>query len=224
MLNYLQILRNLGDKMILLTEVYGIFPTNSYFYIDDDTKHGFLIDPGAEASKLLKIIEEEKFTIEKILLTHGHFDHIGAAQELQNKLNVQICMQKNGRDYTQNIKWNLSDQFNLDIILNNVDYLEDYSDIILSSNPEFKLKLIPVAGHTTDGAVYYSAKDSVAFVGDSIFKDSFGRTDFYGGDYDTLIDNVTNKILTLPEDTFLLSGHSEPTTVRAEKNQPWFND
>lgn len=208
--------------MIILTEVYGILPINSYFYIDDVTRHGFLIDPGAEASKLLKIIDEKQLTIEKILLTHGHFDHIGAVNEIQKILNVPVCMQKNGRDYTQNIKWNLSDQFGLDIILNNVDYLEDYSDIILSSNPEFKLKLIPTAGHTTDGAIYYSAKDSVAFVGDTIFKGSIGRTDFYGGDHDTLISNITEKILTLPEDTFLLSGHSEPTTVKAEKNQPWF--
>ena len=182
-----------------------------------------MIDPGAEASKLLKIIKEKNFTIEKILLTHGHFDHIGAVNELQNALNIPVCMQKNGRDYTQNIKWNLSDQFGLDIILDKVDYLEDYSDITLKANPEFKLQLIPLSGHTTDGAVYYSAKDGVAFVGDSIFKDSFGRTDFYGGDYKTLIDNIINKIFTLPEDTILLSRHSDPTTVKAEKNQSWFN-
>ena len=209
--------------MVILTEVTGVFATNSYFYIDDDTQHGFLIDPGAEASKLLKIIEEKHFTIEKILLTHGHFDHIGAVNELQNKLNIPVCMQKNGRDYTQNIQWNLSDQFGLDIILDKVDYLEDYSNIVLRVNSEFKLKLIPLPGHTTDGAVYYSAKDGIAFVGDSIFKGSFGRTDFYGGDYTTLIDNINNKIFSLPEDTILLSGHSDPTNVRTEKNQPWFN-
>ena len=67
--------------MILQTEVRGVFATNSYFYIDDETRHGFLIDPGAQADELLKIIGREKFTIEKILLTHGHFDHIGAVEE-----------------------------------------------------------------------------------------------------------------------------------------------
>ena len=203
--------------MVLLTEVQGIFPTNAYFYIDDESKHGFLIDPGAEASKLLEIIDERQFTIEKILLTHGHFDHIGAVNELQQKLNIPVCMQKNGRDYALNIKWNLSDQFGLDIILNDVTYLDDYSDIILSANPDFKLKLIPTPGHTTDGAVYYSDKDGVAFVGDSIFKMSYGRTDFYGGNEQTLMESITKKILTLPDETFLLSGHSEPTTVKFEK-------
>ena len=80
--------------MILRTEVTGVFATNSYFYIDDETRHGFLIDPGAQADELLKIIEREKFTIEKILLTHGHFDHIGAVNELQARLNVEVLRSK----------------------------------------------------------------------------------------------------------------------------------
>ena len=64
--------------MILRTAVQGVFETNCYFYVDDETRHGFLIDPGAQADALLRIIDERGFTIEKILLTHGHFDHIGA--------------------------------------------------------------------------------------------------------------------------------------------------
>ena len=202
--------------MILQTEVRGIFATNSYFYIDDETGHGFLIDPGAQADKLLKIIEREKFTIEKILLTHGHFDHIGAVDELQARLNVEVCMQKNGRDYVKNPVWNLSAYFNLDMTLDDVTYLDDYSEIILSANKNFGVKLIPLAGHTTDGAIYYSEKDSVAFVGDSIFLNSVGRTDFPGGNARTLYKNLEEKIFTLPAETVLLSGHSEPTTVENE--------
>ena len=208
--------------MILLTEVEGVFSTNAYFYIDDETNHGFLIDPGAESSKLLKIIEKKNWTIEKILLTHGHFDHIGSAAPIQRQLKIPICMQKNGRDYVENPVWNLSQNCGLHIVLKDVTYLEDYSDIVLSINPDFKLKLIPVPGHTTDGAIYYSVKDDVAFVGDSIFKASYGRTDFYGGDEETLFNSVTQRILTLPDETILLSGHSEPTTVGDEKNRTWF--
>ena len=193
--------------MILQKEVRGIFATNSYFYIDDTTRHGFLIDPGAQADELLKIIEREKFTIEKILLTHGHFDHIGAVNELQSKLEVEVCMQGNGRDYVENPVWNLSAYFGLDITLDNVTYLEDFSEIILSANENFVLKLIPLAGHTTDGAIYYSAKDSAAFP---------------GGDELTLYKNLKTRLLTLPDETILLSGHSEPTTVGNEKNRSWF--
>ena len=209
--------------MILQTEVSGIFVTNSYFYVDDATKHGFLIDPGAEADKLLKIIEREKFTIEKILLTHGHFDHIGAVEELQARLYVEVCMQQNGRDYVENPVWNLSSYFGFDMTLDDVTYLDDFSTITLAANENFGVKLIPLAGHTLDGAIYYSAKDSVAFVGDSIFLGSFGRTDFPGGDEETLFSNLKTKLFTLPDDTILLSGHSDPTTVANEKFRPWFN-
>ena len=201
-------------KMILTCEV-GPFPTNSYFYIDDSTQHSFLIDPGYEASKLLRVIENRKLIVEKILLTHGHFDHIGAVDELRSKLNVPVCMQKNGRDYVKNTDMNGSKSFYAPptVINSEVTYLEDNSEIALSSNPDFKLKLIPVPGHTTDGAIYYSEKDNVAFVGDSIFYGSIGRTDLPGGNYNILINNLKCKVLTLPDDTILLSGHSEPTTV-----------
>ena len=209
-------------KMILRIEVHGVFATNAYFYVDDETRHGFLIDPGAHADELLKIIGRNEFTIEKILLTHGHFDHIGAVEELQARLNVEVCMQRNGRDYVENPVWNLSSYFGLDMTLDDVTYLDDFSEITLSANKNFGVKLIPLAGHTTDGAVYYSEKDSVAFVGDSIFLGSYGRTDFPGGDEDALFRNLKAQLLTLPDDTVLLSGHSDPTTVANEKNRSWF--
>ena len=209
--------------LILTVEVNGVFTTNSYIYIDDSTKHGFLIDPGAEASKLLRIINDRNLTIEKILLTHGHFDHTGAALTIQNQLHIPICMQSNGRDYAENATFNLSDIFGMKIILNDVNYLEEGSEINLSANVDFKVKLIATPGHTTDSAIYYSKKDNVAFVGDTIFLGSYGRTDFPGGDEEILFDSIKKKILTLPDDTILLSGHSEPTTVKIEKTRPWFN-
>ena len=203
--------------MTFLVEVHGVFAENAYFYIDEKTNSGFLIDPGAQADKLLKIIAEKNFTIEKILITHGHFDHIGAAAEIQQKLNIPICMQKNGGDYVKNPVWNLSSEFDLNMTLENVTYLDDYSEIILSANENFKLQLIPCAGHTTDGAIFYSANEGVAFVGDSIFLGTIGRTDFYGGDAKTLFENINTKIFTLPAETILFSGHTPPTTVQAEK-------
>ena len=201
--------------MILLTEVVELLPVNAYFFVDDATSRGFLIDPGAQADKLLKIIDERGWTIEKILLTHGHFDHIGAVEKIRQTLKIPVCMHKNGVEYVKNPRWNLSDQFGLDIILDDVNFLEDGAELSLSE--DFSLKLIATPGHTTDGAIYYSAKNSVAFVGDTIFKYSVGRTDFYGGDEAQLFDTIKEKIFTLPDDTVLLSGHTEPTTVADEK-------
>ena len=208
--------------MILQATVMKYIPTNAYFYIDNETKHGFLIDPGAQAGKLLGIIREKGFIIERILLTHGHFDHIGAGEELRKALNIPVCMQANGRAYAENPVWNLSAQTEVPITLSDVTYLADYSTVSLAATSACDLTIIPVPGHTTDGAMYYTAKDGVAFVGDSIFEGSYGRTDMYGGDEATLLQNIRDKILTLPDETILLSGHSGPTTVREEKTRPFY--
>lgn len=208
--------------MILQVVVTQYIPTNSYFYIDEKTNHGFLIDPGAQGDKLKKVAEERGFVIEKILLTHGHFDHIGAVNELQQAWGAEVCMQENGRNYAENPAWNLSNQIGQGITLQDVTYLPDNAIITLQANPEHKLQLIAVPGHTTDGCTYYSEKDGVAFVGDSVFYESYGRTDMPGGDEETLLSNVAKRIMCLPKSTILLPGHDDQTSVEHELNMPWY--
>ena len=208
--------------MILQAVVTKYIPTNAYFYIDDKTKHGFLLDPGAQADKLKQIAAEKGFVIEKILLTHGHFDHIGAVSELQKAWGAEVCMQENGKVYAENPAWNLSSQTGQGIVLENVTYLPDNAVITLQANPEHQLKLLAVPGHTSDGCAYYSEKDGVAFVGDSVFYESHGRTDMPGGDEETLLSNVARRIMTLPKETILLPGHDDRTSVGHELNMPWY--
>lgn len=208
--------------MIVFVPVTGLLTTNAYFYIDDNTRHGFLIDPGAEADTLLNVVREKGFIIEKILLTHGHFDHMAAANELHQILSVPICMHENGRAYAEDPRWNLSAEYGFPIVLPHVDYLSDGSRIALKANPGFSVTMRHVPGHTTDGVFYYADQESVAFVGDTIFKNSYGATHFYGGDAEILMQSITKRILTLPKDTVLLSGHSEPTTVQEERERPWY--
>lgn len=208
--------------MIFPVEVHGVFDTNTYFYLDDKTNSGFLIDPGAEAGRLLHIINENAFNIEKILITHGHFDHIGAAASLRNRLHAPIYMHVNGEKYATNPDWNLSTSCGLNIILNEVNYFNDGDEFVSEVAKDLKLKAIAVPGHTTDGVMFYSERDHVAFVGDTIFKESFGRTDFIGGNEWTMLESIKTKILTLPDDTVLYSGHTEPTTVAEEKTRPWY--
>ena len=94
--------------MILPVEVFGVIDENTYFFVDDETRHGFLIDPGAEADRLLKIAADYKITVEKILLTHGHFDHIGAVNEIQRALKIPVCMSKGGNYYAKDSAINCS--------------------------------------------------------------------------------------------------------------------
>ena len=208
--------------MILQVTVTKYLPTNVYFYIDEESKHGFIIDPGAEAARLKKIAAERGFVIEKILLTHGHFDHIAAVNELQEAWGAEVYMQENGRYYADNPAWNLSNQLGAGITLHDVNYLPDNAVITLKDNPHHKLQLFHVPGHTSDGCIYYSEQDGIAFVGDCVFRESYGRTDLPGGDEENLLTNIVDRILTLPKETILLSAHSEETTVEHEMKMPWY--
>lgn len=204
--------------LALEVEVTDFLSVNSYFYVDDESNHGFLIDPGAQAEKILQVIEEKNFTVEKILLTHGHIDHIGAVNEIQNALKIPALMHENGKIYAQTPTKNLSAFITEENYkLNDVNFISDGEIISLEKNPNFNLKMIHAPGHTTDGAIFYDEKNNLAFVGDTIFKMGRGRTDFPGGNEKTLIETIKTKIFTLPDETVLLSGHGEPTTVKAEK-------
>lgn len=197
--------------------VAGMIETNSYFYIDEASKHGFLIDAGAEADKLLHLIKDNGWIIEKILITHGHFDHIGAVAEISAKLGISYLAHQNSEQYLPNPGFNLSAFFGGDIVLDNAQCFADDAIITLEAAPQVALKAIHTPGHTQDAVMYYDAANGLAFVGDTVFLNSVGRTDIPGGDFEQLIQTIENKIFTLPENTVLYSGHTPPTTVKAEK-------
>lgn len=203
--------------MIRTVEVKDVFKTNAYFYIDETTNHGFLIDPGAEASKLLQIIEEEQYVIEKILLTHGHFDHMGAVKQISEALKIPVFMHIEGQKYAMDPIWNLSALCERHILLNDVQYFKDNIVISLQENPNFSLQSIYIGGHTLDSTIYYSSQDQIAFVGDVIFAGTIGRSDYFGGNKTQLLKGIKEYVFTLPNDTVLYSGHSIPTTVQNEK-------
>ncbi|MBQ9663489.1 MAG: MBL fold metallo-hydrolase [Oscillospiraceae bacterium] len=184
--------------------------------MDDHSLHGFLIDPGAEAGRLLDLIQREGWTIEKILLTHGHFDHTGAVSQLREMLDIPVLAHENADRYLLDPKMNLSAFCVGNWIVKDVDCLKDGDRAALSGNPAFALKTIYTPGHTTDSVIYYSERDGIAFVGDTIFKGSIGEYRYPGGDRNTLLKSIRERIFTLPENTVLYSGHSGETTVKAE--------
>lgn len=203
--------------MILMVPVKGYFEENSYLYIDDDSKHGFLIDPGAEAQRLLEIIAHNQFVIERILLTHGHFDHIGAVRQISQKLNIPVYAHEKAGNYLNDACNNLSALCGPSITIEDWYPLKDGDVISLIDHPSFSLRVLYTPGHTTDSVIFYTEKDGAAFVGDTIFKGSIGNDGYPGGNREQLIASIVSRIFTLPPDTVLYSGHSQPTTVREEK-------
>ncbi len=207
--------------MFYRVPVKGYFEVNSYFYVDESTNRCFLIDPGAEGKRLLKIARDNFWVIEKILLTHGHFDHTGGISEIRITNDIPVYAYENADSYLLDPMKNLSHFCGPDIYVRDVHYFHDGDIITLNNNrnPDFSLRVIHAPGHTEDSVVLYSKEEGIAFVGDTIFLGSIGSTMYPGGNGKDLKESITQKIFTLPEETILLSGHSEKTTVKAESKR-----
>ncbi|MDE5795958.1 MAG: MBL fold metallo-hydrolase [Muribaculaceae bacterium] len=203
--------------MIRELQVQGVFAENCYFYIDAHTKTGFLIDPGAQAGLIYDTIVRNGWHIEKILLTHGHFDHLGAAELLREKLVAPIYIYPSDARYLTDTYLNLSGNYREPITVPHYEELYNGEIIRLKANSGFYLKVIHTPGHTPGSVTYYAPEERAAFVGDTLYQHGPGLTDFPGGNRRELEESIVNKILTLPDDTVLLSGHSSPITVAEEK-------
>ena len=201
--------------MIKCVTVCKYISENAYFYVNDKTNHCFLIDPGSEGKRLFEIAESNNWMIDKILITHGHFDHIGGINEIREIKDIPVYAYKESKLYLTNPEYNLSKQLPEQIIIDNVNYFND-GDII-KLDDDFYLKVISTPGHTLDSVIFVNDKDKVIFSGDTIFKNSIGNTSFPGGDYNTLIESIVNKILVMADDYKIYSGHSDVTTIKDER-------
>ncbi len=202
--------------MIRELQVQGVFAENCYFYIDSHSRSGFLIDPGAQAGVIYDTIRRNGWTIEKILLTHGHFDHIGAAELLREKLVAPIYIFPDDDRYLTDPYLNLSGNYE-PITVAHYEELYDGEIIRLKANSGFYLKVIHTPGHTPGSVTYYSPEEHAAFVGDLLYQHGPGLTNFPGGNRALLEQSIVNTILTMPDETVLLSGHSSPITVAEER-------
>lgn len=202
--------------MIRELMVEGVFAENTYFYIDEHSKAGFLIDPGAQAGVIYDVIQRNGWYIEKILLTHGHFDHMGAAEVLREKLVAPIYIYSADAPYLTDTYLNLSQNYK-PVVVPHYEELYDGEVIRLKANSGFYLKVIHTPGHTPGSVTFYSPEESAAFVGDLLYQHGPGLTHFPGGNRAELESSIVNKILTLPPDTVLFSGHSSPITVAQER-------
>ena len=204
--------------MIACVPVKGYFAVNCYVWVDDETKHGFLIDPGAQGHALMRLCRERGWIIEKILLTHGHFDHIGGIAAIREEADIPIYIHEAGEAYLTNTHLNLSRYCHCDMTVLGAKHFQDGDIFRLDSNPSCALRVIHTPGHTPDSVIFYDEKQGIAFVGDTIFKGSRGNDQYPGGNGKQLMQSIRRCILSLPYDTRLYSGHSEETTVGAEQH------
>ena len=213
-----------GRDMKIERMTVGMLQEQTYFAIDETSKRAFIIDPGADEEAIIHKIDQDGLKIEKILLTHGHFDHMGAAAAIKAHTGCEIIIHEAGERYLQDPTYNLSSTFGYGSMRLTADHYVKAGDTVVSEGTDLSFKVIHAPGHTLDGVAYYNTEHQIAFVGDIIFKGSIGRTDFIGGDAATLLRSISEGIFTLAKEVTLYPGHGEPTTVGFEiLNNPYFN-
>lgn len=198
---------------LYIQPVVNIFQTNAYFFIDEKTKHGFLIDPGVQGELLLKLIDEKGWEIEKVLLTHGHFDHSYQAAKVADTLHIPVVVNEHAKDFMANDDLNLAHKYHQHVAWpKNVIFTKE-DELIWSNDKSFNLQAIYTPGHTPDSQIFYSKENNLAIVGDMVYDNNIGLTIFPKGDKELLLKSIKEKICALPDTTYLLSGHNSPMIV-----------
>ena len=195
---------------------------NAAILFDDVTKLGVVTDPGGDAPRLLEALTKLGVTVEKILITHGHFDHAGGATDLKEVLERQygrpVPIEGPHRD----------DGFLLERIPESAArwgihglracasdrYLEDGDEVRFA---DVVLKVVHCPGHSPGSVVYFQPEVRLAIVGDVLFAGSIGRTDLPRGDHATLMHSIREKLLPLGDDVGFLPGHGPTSTFGAER-------
>lgn len=201
----------------------GPVQTNAYFLWNNDLEC-LIIDPGSESQKIFSFVNEHKLKPVAVLLTHAHYDHIGAVDEVRNKWNIPVYIHKKEQDWLVDPLLNLSARtpFSDEIVLKRADeVITGEGDLSIGS---FKLKVFETPGHSPGSVSYYVESEQLIFSGDALFEGSIGRTDLPGGNHEILIKSIHNKLLVLPEETLVLSGHGRETTIQQEMDtNPFLN-
>lgn len=182
----------------------------------DETNEAAFIDPGGEPELLKKAVEKLGVNIKKILLTHGHLDHVGVAAELAKHYDVKIIGSSQEDEFLFTALPQQSMQFGF-------PYTESFlPDRWLKENDKIQIGNISLdvlfcPGHTPGHIVFINVKDKIAFVGDVLFKNSIGRTDFPRGNHADLISSITHKLFPLGDDFIFVPGHGPMSSFGNER-------
>jgi hydroxyacylglutathione hydrolase len=202
--------------MIIRGLEVGPFMSNCYVVGSEKTKDGMIIDPGAEAGRILKTVQEEGLNIKIIVATHMHGDHIGALAKVKEATGADFAV----HEAEASRKGVASLNRMMGAMMGGSLRAPPQPEKVLRDGDtvevgDLRFKVIHTPGHSPGGICLYG--HGVLFCGDTLFNLSVGRTDFPGGDYDQLMKSIKGKLMALPDDTRVLCGHMSETTIGFER-------
>ncbi len=196
-------------------EILNVLPefgTNTYIVWDEETKEAMIIDPAAPSHEIIELIEGKDLIPKFLVNTHGHGDHIAGNGMIKGHFDLRFIIHQKDSEMLKDAAKNLSLYWNQNVI-------SPDADVKLTKEFSFELgskmvQVIPTPGHSNGGICLLV--DGLLFSGDTLFAESIGRTDLPGGDYDTLIASIKEKLFILPEETVVYPGHGPKTTIGDE--------
>jgi len=202
-------------NVILKELIVGPVATNCYIVGSESSKRGMIIDPGAEARQILSTVSDLGLTISLIVVTHLHFDHVGALAPVKEKTGAKIAVHEAEAEaglgiFSRMISSMTGGTFSQPP---KPDRLLKDSDTIEVDGLRFTVLYTP--GHSPGGISLYG--HGIVFSGDALFNYGIGRTDFPGCSHEELMNSIQNKLMTLPDETIVYPGHGPSTTIGEER-------
>jgi glyoxylase-like metal-dependent hydrolase (beta-lactamase superfamily II) len=195
----------------------GPLQCNCSVFGDEQTREAMVVDPGDEISRILEILARHSLKVTAIVITHAHIDHIGGAQKLKQATGAPVYMNLNDAELQKMLPVQATwlgmpqpDQVAIDAPAKD-------GDRILVGATEFHVLHTP--GHTQGSISLYAPAEQKLIAGDTLFRDSIGRTDLPGGDGRQIIRSIHDKLMPLPDDTIVFPGHGDATTIGREKRR-----
>lgn len=195
----------------------GMLQCNCSIFGDEQTREAIVIDPGDDIEEILQILQRHQLKVKAIVITHGHIDHVAGASKLRALTSAAVYM--NERDFEQ-----------LDLLptmaawlgtktpeRTEVDVPANEGAVIGLGTADFQIVETP--GHTRGSISVWIPKENKLAAGDTLFRDSIGRTDLPGGDSRQILSSIKTKLFDLPEDAVVIPGHGQATTIGREKQR-----
>lgn len=193
------------------------FQQNCTILFDSDSKHGVVVDPGGDVPSILEFLNENQIKVEAIWITHGHLDHAGGAKELKQALGVDIIgPHRDDEKLLNNIELS-AQKYGLTDKMQNVQpdrWLEEGESVSFDGH---SFSVLHCPGHAPGHVVFFNDANRFALVGDVLFNGSVGRTDLPGGDHDTLMHSIKEKLLPLGDDVGFICGHGPGSKIGDER-------